>query len=160
MVRNGICTRSDLFIMREGIAEESGEMPGVWKVFIKGGDKALEKRPFVTKEKLEEIAELYPTPFHIYDEKGIRENAKKLKEAFAWNPGYKEYYCFFKKGTDLLFLSMNLIDVNQAMKSDCWKELNIILEMIGLRLFFRLILMNYNTQLRDIMVMNLTLVDI
>ena len=54
MVRNGICTRSDLFIMREGIAEESGEMPGVWKVFIKGGDKALEKRPFVTKEKLEE----------------------------------------------------------------------------------------------------------
>ena len=62
-------------------------MPGVWKVFIKGGDKALEKRPFVTKEKLEEIAELYPTPFHIYDEKGIRENAKKLKEAFAWNPG-------------------------------------------------------------------------
>ena len=52
----------------------------------------MEKRPFVTKEKLEEIAELYPTPFHIYDEKGIRENAKKLKEAFAWNPGYKEYF--------------------------------------------------------------------
>ncbi len=52
----------------------------------------MEKRPFVTKEKLEEIAEQYPTPFHIYDEKGIRENAKKLKEAFAWNPGYKEYF--------------------------------------------------------------------
>lgn len=92
MIRNGICTRSDLFIMIEGITERSGEMPGVWKVFIKGGDKALEKRPFVTKEKLEEIAEQYPTPFHIYDEKGIRENAKKLKEAFAWNPGYKEYF--------------------------------------------------------------------
>ncbi len=52
----------------------------------------MEKRPFITKEKLEEIAKQYPTPFHIYDEKGIRENAKKLKEAFAWNPGYKEYF--------------------------------------------------------------------
>ena len=52
----------------------------------------MEKRPFVTKEKLEEIVKQYPTPFHIYDEKGIRENAKKLKEAFAWNPGYKEYF--------------------------------------------------------------------
>lgn len=52
----------------------------------------MEKIPFVTKEKLEEIAKEYPTPFHIYDEKGIRENAKKLKEAFAWNPGYKEYF--------------------------------------------------------------------
>ena len=52
----------------------------------------MEKRPFLTKEKLEEIVKQYPTPFHIYDEKGIRENAKKLKEAFAWNPGYKEYF--------------------------------------------------------------------
>ena len=52
----------------------------------------MEKRPFITKEKLEEIAKQYPTPFHIYDEKGIKENAKKLKEAFAWNPGYKEYF--------------------------------------------------------------------
>ena len=52
----------------------------------------MNKRPFVTKEQVEEITKKYPTPFHLYDEKGIRENAKALKEAFAWNPGYKEYF--------------------------------------------------------------------
>ncbi len=52
----------------------------------------MEKRPFVTKEKLEEIVKKYPTPFHLYDEKGIRENALRLGEAFAWNPGFKEYF--------------------------------------------------------------------
>lgn len=50
------------------------------------------KKPFVTKEQLEEIIKEYPTPFHIYDEKGIRENARKVKEAFAWNKGFKEYF--------------------------------------------------------------------
>ncbi|MBR5577798.1 MAG: diaminopimelate decarboxylase [Lachnospiraceae bacterium] len=50
------------------------------------------KKPFVTKEQIEEIVKQYPTPFHIYDEKGMRENAKALKEAFAWNPGFKEYF--------------------------------------------------------------------
>ena len=52
----------------------------------------MNKRPFVTKEQVEEIVKTYPTPFHIYDEKGIRENVKALKEAFSWNPGYKEYF--------------------------------------------------------------------
>ena len=52
----------------------------------------MEKKAFVTKEQLEKIVEEYPTPFHLYDEKGIRENAKALKEAFAWNKGYKEYF--------------------------------------------------------------------
>lgn len=52
----------------------------------------MKKKPFVTKEQLDEIVKTYPTPFHIYDEKGIRENAEALKEAFAWNPGYKEYF--------------------------------------------------------------------
>ncbi len=52
----------------------------------------MSKKPFVTKEQVEEIVKTYPTPFHLYDEKGIRENAKALKEAFAWNPGYKEYF--------------------------------------------------------------------
>ena len=51
-----------------------------------------EKIPFVTKEQVEEIAKTYPTPFHIYDEKAIRENARRLKAAFAWNAGYKEYF--------------------------------------------------------------------
>lgn len=50
------------------------------------------KKPFVTKEQLNEIVKEYPTPFHIYDEKGIRENARKVKEAFAWNKGFKEYF--------------------------------------------------------------------
>ena len=50
------------------------------------------KEPFVTKEKLEEITQDIPTPFHLYDEKGIRENARAVKEAFAWNPGFREYF--------------------------------------------------------------------
>lgn len=50
------------------------------------------KTPFVTKEKIEEITKTYPTPFHIYDEKGIRENARRFKEAFSWNKGFREYF--------------------------------------------------------------------
>ena len=52
----------------------------------------MEKKPFVTKELIEEIVKKYPTPFHIYDEKGIRENARRLKKAFSWNKGFKEYF--------------------------------------------------------------------
>lgn len=52
----------------------------------------MKKTPFVTKSMIDEITKTYPTPFHIYDEKGIRENAKAVKEAFAWNPGFKEYF--------------------------------------------------------------------
>ena len=52
----------------------------------------MTKKPFVTKDKLEEIIKEYPTPFHIYDEKGIRENARKLNQAFAWNKGFKEFF--------------------------------------------------------------------
>ncbi len=50
------------------------------------------KKPFVTLEQLQEITKKYPTPFHIYDEKGIRENARKLYKAFSWNKGFKEYF--------------------------------------------------------------------
>ena len=50
------------------------------------------KVPFVTKDQLEAIAAQYPTPFHLYDERGIRENARRLRAAFAWNPGYREYF--------------------------------------------------------------------
>ena len=52
----------------------------------------MTKKCFVTKEKIEEIKKTIPTPFHIYDEKGIRENAAKVKEAFSWNKGFREYY--------------------------------------------------------------------
>ena len=52
----------------------------------------MEKKLFVNEEKVKEIIKKYPTPFHIYDEKGIRENARKLKEAFSWNKGFKEFF--------------------------------------------------------------------
>ncbi len=52
----------------------------------------MKKKPFVTKEKLEEIVREVPTPFHIYDEAGIRRNCEAIKKAFAWNKGYKEYF--------------------------------------------------------------------
>lgn len=52
----------------------------------------MEKKPFVTLEQLQQITKDYPTPFHLYDEKGIRDNAMRLKEAFAWNKGFKEYF--------------------------------------------------------------------
>ncbi len=50
------------------------------------------KTPFVTLEQVQDIVKKYPTPFHLYDEKGIRENARKLNKAFSWNKGYKEYF--------------------------------------------------------------------
>lgn len=50
------------------------------------------KKTFLSLEQVKQISEKYPTPWHIYDEKAIRENAKKLKEAFSWNKGFKEYF--------------------------------------------------------------------
>ena len=50
------------------------------------------KRPFVSKEQLVDIAERYPTPFHLYDEAGIRANAEAVLDAFSWNPGFREYF--------------------------------------------------------------------
>lgn len=52
----------------------------------------MSKVPFVTKGQLEEIVKTYPTPFHIYDEKGIRKNVEALQKAFSWNKGFKEYF--------------------------------------------------------------------
>ncbi len=52
----------------------------------------MKKTPFVTKQQIEEITKTFPTPFHIYDEKAIRENARKLKQAFSWNKGFREYF--------------------------------------------------------------------
>ena len=52
----------------------------------------MSKLPFVTKSKVEEIVKNYPTPFHLYDEAGIRANAKAVQEAFSWNPGFREYF--------------------------------------------------------------------
>ena len=51
----------------------------------------MDKRPFVTKEKVEKITKIYPTPFHLYDEKESGRR-RKVKEAFAWNQGFREYF--------------------------------------------------------------------
>ena len=50
------------------------------------------KQSFLTKEQIAEVVKTYPTPFHLYDEKGIRENARNMAKAFAWNKGFKEYF--------------------------------------------------------------------
>lgn len=52
----------------------------------------MDKKPFVTLLQLNEMTKTYPTPFHLYDEKGIRENAERLQQAFAWNQGFREYF--------------------------------------------------------------------
>lgn len=52
----------------------------------------MTKTPFVSKEILDTITEQFPTPFHLYDEKGIREKARALNAAFSWNKGFKEYF--------------------------------------------------------------------
>ena len=52
----------------------------------------MEKKPFVTLEKAREIAAEIPTPFHLYDEAGIRQRARAVNAAFAWNPGFREYF--------------------------------------------------------------------
>ena len=52
----------------------------------------MQKKPFITKEQVEQITKTYPTPFHLYSEQGIRKNASDLKKAFSWNKGFKEYF--------------------------------------------------------------------
>lgn len=66
----------------------------IFFVFLQSESKGLimMKTPFITKEKAEEIIADYPTPFHIYDEKGIRENARNVNKAFSWNKGFREYF--------------------------------------------------------------------
>ncbi len=75
----------------------------------------MKKIPFVTKAQVEEIVKTYPTPFHIYDEKGVRENAKALYEAFSWNKGYQEYFAV--KATPNPFLMQILKEYGCG--SDC-----------------------------------------
>ena len=83
----------------------------------------MEKKPFATREKLEEIAKEYPTPFHLYDEKGIRENARALKEAFSWNPGFTAYFAV--KATPIPFILKILQDMGCG--TDCSSETELML---------------------------------
>lgn len=67
----------------------------------------MNKTPFVTKEQLKEIVKKYPTPFHLYDEKGIRKNAQAVKDAFSWNKGFKEYFAVKANSNPFLIKILN-----------------------------------------------------
>lgn len=88
----------------------------------------MNKVPFVTKEKLDEIIREYPTPFHLYDEKGIRENMKAFKEAFSWNPGFKEFFAV--KATPNPFLIQILQEYGCGCDCSSYTEL-MLSEAIG-----------------------------
>ena len=90
----------------------------------------MKKEPFVTLEQLKEIEKTYPTPFYLYDEKGIRENARALKEAFAWNPGYREYFAV--KATPNPFLIQILREYGCGCDCSSMTEL-MLSDAIGVR---------------------------
>jgi len=79
------------------------------------------KKTFVSKKQLDQIIEKYPTPFHLYDEKGIRENARKLKKAFTWNKGFKEYFAV--KATPNPFILRILQEEGCGMDCSSYTEL-------------------------------------
>ena len=62
------------------------------KVTIVKMENKMTKTPFITADKLDQITAEFPTPFHLYDEKGIRETARAVNAAFSWNPGFKEFF--------------------------------------------------------------------
>ncbi len=83
----------------------------------------MEKKPFVTKSQIEEIARTHSTPFYIYDEKGIRENCKRIKEAFAWNKGFNEFFAV--KATPNPYI-LDIIN-DYGFGFDCSSEAELIL---------------------------------
>jgi diaminopimelate decarboxylase len=87
------------------------------------------KIPF-TKDELEQISTKFPTPFHIYDEKGMREYARKFVNAFSWNPGFKEYFAI--KAAPNPFLMKILRQENFGIDCSSMAEL-VLAEKVGLR---------------------------
>ncbi len=83
----------------------------------------MKKQAFVTKEQIEEIAKQFPTPFHIYDEKGIRENARKFYDAFSWNKGFKEYFAV--KATPNPYIMQILREEGCGMDCSSYTELKL-----------------------------------
>jgi len=81
----------------------------------------MEKKPFITLEQTQRIIEDVPTPFHIYDEKGIRENARRLQKAFAWNKGFREYFAV--KATPNPYLMQILQQEGCGMDCSSYTEL-------------------------------------
>ncbi len=89
----------------------------------------MKKTAFLTKEKVEEIvAGGHPTPFHVYDEKGIRENCKAVKEAFAWNPGFREYFAV--KATPNPYIMQIMQDYDMGFDCSSMAEL-VMSEAVG-----------------------------
>ncbi len=93
-------------------------------------DDEMEKKTFVTREQLEAIAERFPTPFHLYDEKGIRDNAARVRGAFSWNPGYREYFAV--KATPNPFLIKILHEYGCGCDCSSMAEL-VLAEACGIR---------------------------
>ena len=83
----------------------------------------MEKKPFVTKEQIEQIVKTYPTPFHIYDEAGIRKNCEAVKKAFSWNKGFREYFAV--KATPNPYIMNILKDYDIGF--DCSSEAELVL---------------------------------
>lgn len=86
------------------------------------------KKSFLTKEQIAEVVKKYPTPFHIYDEKGIRENARKLLQAFSWNAGFREYFAV--KATPNPFLMRVLKEEGCGFDCSSFTEL-MLAEAVG-----------------------------
>jgi len=87
------------------------------------------KKPFVTKEQVAAMDKIYPTPFYLYDERGIRENARLLKRAFSWNQGFKEYFAV--KATPNPYIMKVLRE--EGIGADCSSMTELILaEKVGL----------------------------
>lgn len=82
----------------------------------------MEKKPFVTLEQLKEIDKTYPTPYHLYDEKGIRENMEKIYQAFSWNQGFREFFAV--KATPNPFL------LNILKEYDCGTDCSSYTELL------------------------------
>lgn len=90
----------------------------------------MEKKPFVTLEQLKEIEKTYPTPFHIYDEKGFMENARKVSEAFSWNKGFREYFAV--KAEPNPFIIKKLKEAGCGVDCSSYTEL-MIADKLGFR---------------------------
>ena len=90
----------------------------------------MKKTPFLTLEKAREIIQTIPTPFHIYDEAGIRRNARALKEAFAWNRGFREYFAVKATPNPYILKLLN----EEGCGCDCSSYTELLLaEGIGLK---------------------------
>ena len=88
----------------------------------------MKKTSFLTLEKAREIIKEYPTPFHLYDEAGIRANARAMKQAFSWNPGFREYFAV--KATPNPYILKILMEEGCGVDCSSYTEL-LLAEAVG-----------------------------